>query len=383
MVNLDDYKEVKECTYKDEHYSARDNGAVLRHQREGQRKRKLDGVWSFGTLNIAIGYMDFCGERVHRIVATAFHGPAPSEQHVVDHIDTNRQNNRPENLRWLTKLENILNNEITRKKVELICGSIEAFLGNPSLLYGYETEDKNFSWMKNVTKEEAQNCLANWSYWAKTASPNPNFKREENRVGNWIFQSPANSTPTNITKNKKSELINNSPEDISDIEPSISQMIDANERFENTFEKYQNEEENVEDVDWYDSLTPTAKQSWHTPTEFPCCPTQVTENGLEVYKERLKDGELFSKGVYDESYSYYVLEREIHVKKDMLVVLSRNKGEEHYYGTYSLTCVMIEKGYFVHRSVKRFGTKEDATHFYRVLLGEEKLTREDEIWLDT
>lgn len=49
MVNVDDYKEVKDCIYKDEHYSVRDNGAVMRHQRAGMRKRKLDGVWSFGT----------------------------------------------------------------------------------------------------------------------------------------------------------------------------------------------------------------------------------------------------------------------------------------------------------------------------------------------
>lgn len=49
MVNVDDYKEVKDCIYKDEHYSVRDNGAVMRHQRVGMRKRKLDGVWSFGT----------------------------------------------------------------------------------------------------------------------------------------------------------------------------------------------------------------------------------------------------------------------------------------------------------------------------------------------
>ena len=154
MVNIDDYNEVRDCIYKDERYSARDNGAIMRHQREGLRKRKLDEGWSFGTLNIATGYMDFGGERVHRIVATAFHGSAPSDQHVVDHIDTNRQNNRPENLRWLTKLENILNNEITRKKVELICDSIEAFLENPALLYGHESEDKNFSWMRSVTKKK-------------------------------------------------------------------------------------------------------------------------------------------------------------------------------------------------------------------------------------
>ncbi|WP_294143305.1 HNH endonuclease signature motif containing protein [uncultured Sanguibacteroides sp.] len=33
--------------------------------------------------------------------------------YVVDHIDTNRQNNRIENLRWLTKLENVLLNPIS------------------------------------------------------------------------------------------------------------------------------------------------------------------------------------------------------------------------------------------------------------------------------
>ena len=191
MVDIDDFKEEKDCIYKDEHYSVRDNGAIMRHQREGIRKRKLDDKWSFGNLNVATGYLDFCGERVHRIVATAFHGEAPSDQHVVDHIDTNRQNNRPENLRWLTHLENILCNEITRKKVELICGSIEAYLDDPTLLYGHEEEDTNFSWMKSVTLEEAKNCLDNWSHWAKTAAPNPNYKKADHHVGNWLFGKPS------------------------------------------------------------------------------------------------------------------------------------------------------------------------------------------------
>lgn len=48
-------------------------------------------------------------------IATAFHGEPPSPQYVVDHIDTNCRNNRPENLRWLTRLENALMNPITRK----------------------------------------------------------------------------------------------------------------------------------------------------------------------------------------------------------------------------------------------------------------------------
>lgn len=365
MTHLDDYNEVKECTYKDETYSVRDNGAILRHQREGLRKRKLDDVWSFGTPSAATGYLDFCGEKVHRIVATAFLGPAPSKQHVVDHIDTNRQNNRPENLRWLTKLENILNNEITRKKVELICGGIDKFLENPTLLYSHEKEDKNFSWMKNVTKEEAQNCLKNLIHWAKTTKPNPNYKKAENHVGEWIFQK--------------------SP--IDDSNPFMNKIPDGQGGYKTmereTFIPEEKPVEKVEEIEWFDSLTPSAKQSWSTATEFPCCPAEVSENGLLKYKENLTEGALFSKGVYDSFYSYYVIAREINKKKNKLVVLSTNKGQEHYYGTYSLAYVMIDRGYYVHIVYRRFSTNNEATHFYRVLLDEEELTEEDEIWLDT
>ena len=51
----------------------------------------------FGTINIQKRYTMIGSEPVHRIVATAFLGEAPSKNYVVDYIDTNRQNNRPEN----------------------------------------------------------------------------------------------------------------------------------------------------------------------------------------------------------------------------------------------------------------------------------------------
>ena len=127
MVKVDDFNEIRECEYKDDHYSVRDNGAILRHSRINIQKRKNDEIWTFGIQDTKTGYMNFSGERVHRIVAFAFLGVPPTSQHVVDHIDTNRSNNRPDNLRWLTKLENALNNSITRARIENICGSIEAF----------------------------------------------------------------------------------------------------------------------------------------------------------------------------------------------------------------------------------------------------------------
>lgn len=175
MIN--DYKEVKVCVYKDEHYSVRDNGAVMRHLREGKKARKDDGVWTFGLKNPQNGYMMLGQHRVHIIVATAFLGARDSKVFVVDHIDTNHCNNRVENLRWFTKLENALNNEITRNKIIYICGSIEAFIENPSILRERLrlVNEPSLEWMRTVTKEEAATAYENLKkYWAEQAqNPKP------------------------------------------------------------------------------------------------------------------------------------------------------------------------------------------------------------------
>ena len=46
--------------------------------------------------------------RVHRLVAEAFIGPCPSSDHVVNHINHNKLDNRLENLEWVTQSENML-----------------------------------------------------------------------------------------------------------------------------------------------------------------------------------------------------------------------------------------------------------------------------------
>ena len=307
-VDINDYDVVKDCIYKGEHYSVRDNGSVLRHQCEGKRKRKLDNVWSFGMSNKNTGYMDFCGERVHRIVATAFHGPAPSDQHVVDHIDTNRQNNRPEKLRWLTKLENILNNEITRKKVELICGSIEAFLENPALLYGHESEDKNFFWMRNVTKEEARISLEKLTKWAKTPT-----KPKGGYMGEWVFQ----DTPR----------VGYTPAIRFD-EPIIPETI---------------EEEESEPLKTQ-SLTPNAIQlNWKYPVRFPCCPLDYSGNPLEAYMANLGEGKLFSTNDFGDS---SVLRFGMPQPDCLWVMCDIRIG----WKTHALTKITFEDGIFYHEN---------------------------------
>lgn len=184
MVNVNDFEKEVSCSYRGESYLVRDNGAVLRLAPEGKHARKLDNEWTFGKKNETNGYMTIGEHRVHIIVATAFHGTKDSKIYVVDHIDTNRCNNRPENLRWLTKLENVLLNEFTRKKIEFICGSVENFLSNPSLLRGHESQDANFCWMRTVSKEEAENTLYNWRSFLSRPKINTNNPQP---IGDWIY----------------------------------------------------------------------------------------------------------------------------------------------------------------------------------------------------
>ena len=104
FTNIDDFNEEKTCTYKNETYSVRDNGAVLRHSGNPERKRKIDDIWTFGTLDDK-GFMRIGGEKINRIVATAFYGAPDSEQYVVFHKNYNSQDNRAKNLSWVTKFE--------------------------------------------------------------------------------------------------------------------------------------------------------------------------------------------------------------------------------------------------------------------------------------
>lgn len=353
MLRIDDFTEEKECVYKGEHYSVRDNGAVMRHQRAGRHKRKLDDVWSFGTPNIATGYLDFCGERVHRIVATAFHGSAPTEQHVVDHIDTNKKNNRPDNLRWLTRLENTLNNEITRKKVELICGSIEAFLANPSLLYGYETEDKNFSWMRSVTPEEAKNCLENWSHWSKTAKPSPDFKRKESRIGAWIYRKPMPHDNT-FDIGEDNPFMNSIPDGSGGyrtVDPSI---------YVNDIHKDEQEEKRTPLK--VKSLTSNAIQiNWKNPVAFPCCPQEFTGNPLEAYMENLQKGSLFSTNSLGDS---TILRFGMTDSENLWVMCRISIG----WKTHAFTKITFKDELFYHENMGVFDIGDEPEEMFESLL---------------
>ena len=310
-VSVDDFELETKCFYEGECYLVRDNGAISRKGRPGKRRRPLDDKWTFGNPCVHHGYMMHSNVSVHRVVATAFLGEPPSKDHVVDHIDHNRRNNRQDNLRWVTRVENILLNDITRKKVIAAYGSIEAFFENPQKpdipgLLG------QFDWMRTVSKEEARVSRERLESWAASDKP-PNG----GSFGEYLF---VTETPT--------------------------------------FES----EPQYEDQD-IDSLTPGAIQrDWKCPSEFPMCPNEFTDNPLQDYVSRLEDGAVFSRNRYGES---VVDIAELNKDGTCLSVICRI---DSWVKNYAVAKVTVEEDKFIHTSVSTYFTYEGAEKSHCALI---------------
>lgn len=325
-ISVHDFQRQVICIYDNEQYSVRDNGAVLRHPRAGKRPRPTDNKWTFGKPNNQNGYMYISQKRIHRIVATVFHDEPPTPEHVVDHIDTNRQNNRPANLRWLTRLENVLKNPITRKRIEAICGSIDAFIENPSIL-GNSKLDPNFTWMRTVTPEEARACLKRLDLWAKSDKA-----PSGGSLGEWVF---------NIIPLKSHE------------KPSQKEQ-----RLDSTRPYPRNTVLTATPPDLVMAKTlGAAQRRWHTPTEFPCCP-QKEEAPLATYAEKLTVGAIFSRNDFS---THIVLEAAVIDDGQSIYVMCESDGMK----PWSLAKITFEDGLYVHTSISTFFSEEGAEkNFY-------------------
>ena len=318
MVDINDYREEKTCIYKDEEYWVRDNGAVLRKSRLNQKLRKLDNIWTFGKLNTKTGYLEIASVRVHRIVASAFHGEPPTKEHIVDHIDTNRQNNRPSNLRWITRLENVVLNEVSRKKIEHRTGvSIYEFLENPSA-YRDAFDDPDFSWMRRVTEEEAKACLENVKYWKNNK---PKINRSNAKIGEWIYQ---------------------------------------HQDIEHTMSKHFMPERNSNIID---SLTPLAKQKdWITPTTFVCCPTEIDSDPIQSYLKNLSVNAIFTENHYGKS----IIVKYATIDNNAIVIIATISSSIKPFGLIKIT---FENGYYVHANLGTFFEEEGAEKQFALAQG--------------
>jgi hypothetical protein len=317
-VDVSDFSQEKQCTYQGERYRVRDNGAVFRYQPEGRHARANDNQWTFGKENSSNPYLHIASVRVHRIVAIAFHGEPPDPTYVVDHIDSNCRNNRPENLRWLTRLENALKNPATRKKIEYLCGSVEAFLRNPSMLNDLKGSP-NFKWMRTVTPEEAKNCIARMAVWANS-----------------------------------SKLARSSG--------AIDRRSSFSKRVYKPLQKWEVGFGREPGLGLASTLW-CAQYMWRAPAFFPCCPQELGTDPIDDYFQNLKAGSVFAYSDEDDLCpKLTVLESKILTKKSSILVLSERAD-----GKWSVIGIERDEKtkHFIHFILGSYSSKGEADKAFR------------------
>ena len=343
-IDINDFEVEKECVYQGEKYCVRDNGAVLRYPKDSARPRILDNKWTFGKVGNH-GYLYIASKGIHRIVATAFHGENLSKEYIVEHIDTNKQNNRPENLRWITKEENILNNPHTIDKLQYITGcSIEELKENNwEKLHKYTSENQDTSWMRPTTKEEAENFHKRQEQWLNK-EPKMNEEnqklydqlmkisniQDKNRnittsMGEWIFQPPTE-------EHSNFDLINN--------------------YYEESFKE---------------SLTANAYQTWGTPTKFPCCPSEAKINMLEEYLSNLEVGKILCQS---ELFTSEITKFEYNSEKQKIIVQTVQTNKDSI-KPWHITEITVNEGKCYHSLYCSCFEEDGADKYYTIACGRE------------
>ncbi|MBR1535889.1 MAG: HNH endonuclease [Treponema sp.] len=305
--DINDFTQEETCIYKDEVYSVRDNGAVMRHAKENGRKRKIDGEWTFGNIDNK-GFLRIGGEKVNRIVSSAFYGEPPTEQYVVFHKNYNSQDNRASNLNWVTKFEFKILQPNIQSQLRILTGKkIEEILSDISILQTIDAP--NLNWMKGVTQTEANKCLEKYID-LKFSTPSEIEKL------NW-----------NSTENRQR---------VKTLNPNL-----------------------------HPSLTPNAVVNGNMiPSYFLCCPQEISENPLQAYFEKLQAG-----NVYYMNSKYKILILESALYEDKIIVKCESGDGENAIKPWSVSTITYENEMFVHSLYKTCFHRDSADKYFTVLQG--------------
>lgn len=291
-----------ECNYNGENYSVRNNGEVMRHVPIGRSRRNVDGIWTFGEPNNKTDYLQIASVPVHAIIATAFHGSRPGKEYVVDHIDENKFNNRPENLRWVTRIVNLLLNPVTAKRIAKRCGTVEAFLIDPGQ-FKAKFKGEKYEWIADISIQHAGIALDDLFVLAGIQQ-----RPSRGALDRWL----------------------------------VNRLIWAKHEIEATPALIMAKTLNV------------AQRDWSVPSEFPCCPQAYKVQPILTYAAALEKGAVFC---HNHLYTSLVSKASVSDEQQVITILTENKDGLK---PWSVVKITFEDDLFIHASLGTFVTEKGA-----------------------
>jgi hypothetical protein len=211
----------------------------------------------------------------------------------------------------------VLLNPITAKRIAIVCGSVEAFLDDPSM-FRDKFQDPTINWMCKVSKQDAQISLERLLEWAKSDK-----RPSGGTLGEWLF--------SRVTaKNQHVTPLPRTPDKM------MAKTMNA------------------------------AQRHWNTPSEFPCCPEEFTKEPIAAYADNLKTGLVFCR---NDLYSSLVLKSATSDDRQSLFVLSESTEGKNAIKPWALAEITYENGLFIHTSIQSFFTLEGAEKQFCLIQG--------------
>ena len=168
--------------------------------------------------------------------------------------------------------------------------------------------------MRTVTEDEHINCLIKFDKWIQTNST----VTTENRLDEWIYSATESLKNTDLS-NDSNDLI--------------------------------------------DSLTFNAKQkNWKTPTNFVCCPSEITPDPIGCYLNNIGVGTAIAINRYGEN---HVLDFAVINNSEIITITETASGIK----PFALMKITFENGFYIHESQGTFFTLEGAEKQFTLAQG--------------
>ena len=199
-------------------------------------------------------------------------------------------------------------------------------MNNPSSIRHFANQNPDFSWMRSVTKEEAKRTLDNMNEWANLS----NEESKGGKMGEWIYKS--------LGYNPQMEIMN-----------SLMQNERKTKRTKQISVGYDQVSE-VTDIIEAKSPRSAVQKKWHTPTDFPLCPLEVSDTAILDYYDNLSKGKVLTSNIYG---STEILEYAINENNTKIWVLCK-RTEKNPVKPWTLTGIYVDSGKFVHENLHSF-----------------------------